>query len=271
VGVLARDGTDRVSLTELGEQLLDRHPGRARAWLDITGAVGRGDLSAFHLLDVVRTGRPGYPLAYGREYWEDIAADAALSESLDALMGSRLRFEAPEIAAGYEWRELEHIVDVGGGNGTLLAAILAAHPALRGTLVELAGPAAAARRLLADAGVADRCEVVEGSFFDALPAGADAYLLSGVLHNWDDDHAIAILRRCAEAAGATGRVLALEHPDGAGEARTEMDLRMLVYVGGRERSLGELEQLAARAGLDLGSVHPVSRYRAVIELHAATG
>jgi hypothetical protein len=243
IGVLERSDMDNLSLSDLGEQLREGHPGDGRAWLDIEGAVGRADLSALHLLDTVRTGRPAYPLTYGRGLWEDLSAEPALGKSFDALMGSRLRFEAPKIAAAYDWGALSHVIDVGGGDGSLLAGILTAHPGLRGTLVELAGPAEAARRRLADAGVADRCEIVAASFFEPLPAGADAYLLSGVLHNWDDPHALAILRRCAEAASTTGRVLVIEHAalEGAAESgmRTEMDLRMLAFTGGRERTLGD--------------------------------
>jgi hypothetical protein len=269
VGVLERAGAGALSLTDLGDQLCEGHPGGGRAWLDIEGAVGRADLSALHLLETVRTGRPAYPLTYGRGFWEDLAGDRSLGRSYDALMGSR--FEVPEIVAGYDWRALRHIVDVGGGTGTLLAAILTAHPGLSGTLVDLAGPIEAARRLLEDAGVADRCQTLARSFFEPLPAGADAYLLSAILHGWDDEHALAILRRCAEAAGTRGRVLVIEDLlDGAaGSApRTEMDLRMLAYVGGRERTLGQFEQLAADAGMRVSAVHRAARYRAVIELRA---
>ena len=270
IGVLQRCGMENLSLTDLGDQLCEGHPGEGRAWLDIEGAVGRADLSALHLLDTVRTGRPAYPLAYGRDFWEDLAAQPALAESFDALMGARLRFEAPEIATSYHWAALSHVIDVGGGNGTLLAAILAVHPGLRGTLVELAGPAEAASRTLADAGVSERCEIVTRSFFEPLPVGGDAYLLSGVLHDWDDVHALKILRRCADAAGATGRILVLEHIllDGADDSglRTAADLRMLAFTGGRERTFGDLERLAADAGLRVGDAHRVARYRSVIEL-----
>lgn len=273
LGVLERDGSEALSVTDFGEQLREGHPGDGRAWLDIEGAVGRGDLSALRLLDTVRTGRPAYSLMYGRGYWEDLAAEPSLAESFDALMGSRLRFDGPRIAAGYDWGELSHVVDVGGGNGTLLVAILTAHPGLRGTLVELAGPAAAARHTLAEAGIDDRCEIVVGSFFDALPAGADAYILSGVVHDWDDQHALEILRRCAEAAGGAGRVLVIEHAgledDADSGMRTEMDLRMLAFSGGRERTLGDLERLAADAGLPISSVHRATRYRSVIEFKAS--
>jgi hypothetical protein len=272
IGVLERGGMGTLSLTDLGDRLRERHPDDGRAWLDIEGAIGRADLSAVHLLDTVRTGRPAYPLTYGRGFWEDLAAQPVLGESFDALMGSRLRFEAPAIAAGYHWGRMSQVIDVGGGNGTLLAAILTAHPGLRGTLVELPGPAETARRTLADAGVGDRCEILVGSFFEPLPAGADAYVLSGVLHDWDDVHALAILRRCAEAAGRTGRVLVIEHCELEGEAglslRTEGDLRMLAYTGGRERTLGELERLSTDARLRVSAAVRATRYRTVVELLA---
>lgn len=275
VGVLLRSGgaAGALSLSDLGEQLRDGHPGDGRAWLDIDGPVGRAELSALRLLDSVRTGAPAYPLIYGRGFWDDLAAQPALSESFDALMASRLRFEAPLVAAGYDWGALGHLVDVGGGDGTLLAAILTAHPGLRGTLVDLAGPARAASRKLAEASLGDRCEVLAGSFFDPLPAtGAGAYLLSGVLHDWDDEHAVAILRRCVEAAGGAGRVLVIEEglrEDPDSPLRTEMDLRMLAYTGGRERTLRDFEQLAARARLRLAALHTVTRHRSVIELRTA--
>jgi hypothetical protein len=272
IGVLQRRGMETLSLTDLGEELREGHPGNGRAWLDIEGAVGRAELSAMRLLDTLRTGRPAYPLTYGREFWEDLAAEPDRSKSFDALMASRLRFEAPQIAAGFNWGALSHVIDVGGGNGTLLAAILTTHPGLRGTLVELAGPAEAAGPTLADAGVGERCEIVTGSFFEPLPAGADGYLLSGVLHDWDDLHALQILRRCAEAAGTTGRVLVIEAgllEDGAASGlRTEMDLRMLAYTGGRERTFGDLEQLAADAGLGVSAVHRATRYLSLVELRA---
>lgn len=277
VGVLDRNAGDTLSLTELGAELCEGHPADGRAWLDITGAVGRADLAAMHLLDAVRTGQPAYPLTYGRGYWDDLAADPRLSDSFDRLMGSRLRFEVPAIVAGYDWGTVDHLIDVGGGDGTLLAAILAAHPTMRGTLVELPGPAAGGRRRLAEAGVSDRSAVVAGSFFDRLPPGADAYLLSGVLHDWDDEPATAILGRCAEAVqSTTGRVLVVDElHQGTGDAgswsSTEMNLRMLTYTGGRERTLAEIETLAARVGLRVHEARRVTAYRTVIELRGETG
>jgi hypothetical protein len=271
VGLLRRRETGALALTDLGEQLRDEHPGRGRAWLDIDGPVGRAELSALGLLDSVRSGRPAFPAIHGRGFWEDLAARPSLAESFDDLMASRLRAEMAGVVSGYDWGALSHVVDVGGGNGTLLAAILTAHPGLRGTLVELPGAAEAAAPVLAAAGVAERCEILAGSFLDPLPAGADGYVLSGVLHDWDDEHASRILRRCAEACGATGRVIVIEEgvvddasPSGL---RTEMNLRMLAYTGGRERTIGELARLAAAAGLAIGAVHRATPHRSVVELN----
>ncbi|URM98952.1 methyltransferase [Actinomadura madurae] len=275
-GVLSRAGDGAYGLTALGEQLRDDHPGGLRPWLDIDGAIGRADLCFVQLLHTVRTGEPAFPRQFGRPYWDDLAADDARSASFDALMGSRLVAEAPAVAAAYPWGELGHVVDVGGGNGSLLIALLRVHEGLRGTVIDLAGPVDRARQAIRSAGLDDRAGAQAGSFFDALPAGAGGYLLSGVLHDWDDEDALRILRRCAEAAGATGRVLAVDHvavdhvavdhvaDGGEGAQHTEGDLRMLCYVRGRERTLDRLGELAGRAGLRLESVTPAAS-RSIIE------
>lgn len=265
--VLTRPEPGAYGLAPLGEQLRDDDPRGLRPWLDLEGAVGRAETSFVHLLHSVRTGEAAYPRQFGRPFWEDVSADPALAASFDALMGSRLGADAEQIAAAYPWGALGHVVDVGGGNGTLLIAILRAHTGLRGTVVDLPGPAARAGAAIASAGLADRATARAGSFFDPLPAGAGGYLLSGVLHDWDDEHAARILRRCAEAAPATGRVLVVEDAisvDGD-TPRTEGDLRMLCYVRGRDRTVDELGALAGPAGLELGAVTPAGT-RSIVEL-----
>jgi SAM-dependent methyltransferase len=259
------DGT--YGLGPLGRQLLSDDSARGRDWLAIDGAVGRADLALFRLLDTVTTGRAGYPLVYGRSFWEDLADDPALSSSFDALMGAHVHSDIAELVRAFDWRSAAHVVDVGGGNGTLLSAILAEHPNLRGTLVDLPGPAVAAEANVADQGLADRCDVVTGSFFDPLPAGGDVYVLCGVLHDWDDDDAATILRRCTDAAGREGTVVVIEGllDEESGSARTGMDIRMLAYMSGRERTLAQLEALAATAGLAVTGQRPAS-YRLLIEL-----
>ncbi|GLF98803.1 methyltransferase [Streptomyces yaizuensis] len=269
VGLFTRDASGRYALTGTGEELREDHPAGRRKWLDTGGAIGRGDLSFVDLAHTVRTGEPAYPVRYGLPFWDDLAADAALSASFDALMDHHVDREGGDIPDAYGWAALGQVVDVGGGTGALLGRILTAHPALRGTVVDLPGPAAAARETFARLGLADRTEVVTGSFFEPLPAGAGGYVLSAILHDWNDEDATAILRRCAKAAGERGVVLVIEAVGADGESPgTAMDLRMLAYYGGRERGLGELGRLAGAAGLAVRAVHPVGplSYLSVLEL-----
>ncbi|MEU6149753.1 methyltransferase [Actinosynnema sp. NPDC047251] len=194
----------------------------------------------------------------------DLADRPRLRETFDRQMTDRL----PAMVAGYDWGRFATLVDVGGGRGTLLAAILAAHPALRGHLVDLDPTAAEAARTFAGHGVGDRARVTAGSFFDPLPPGADAYLLCDVLHDWDDEHAHLVLARCAEAAGPTGRVLVLE-PVGGRQAGTIGDLAMPAIFGGRERRVEEFRAPASAHGLVLDTVTDLAG-RCLLEFHAAS-
>jgi 2,7-dihydroxy-5-methyl-1-naphthoate 7-O-methyltransferase len=269
-GVLSRAGsagTGTYSLTALGEHLRDDDPAGVRSWIDLEGAVGRADLCLVQLLHTVRTGEPAFPRQFGRPFWDDLSADSGLAASFDALMEAQLVAEAPAIAAAYPWGTLGHVVDVGGGNASLLIAILRAHGDLRGTVIDLAGPVARAEQAIVSAGLGHRAGTQVGSFFDALPAGAGGYVLSAVLHDWDDEDAVRILRRCADAASETGRVLVVEHIGDAqgGTPDTEGDLRMLCYFRGRERTLDQLGELAKSAGLQVSSVTPAGS-RSIIEM-----
>ncbi|VVJ19452.1 Uncharacterised protein [Amycolatopsis camponoti] len=227
--------------------------------LNLDTAGGRAELAFVELLHSVTTGEPGYDRRYGRDFWGDLAEHPPLRESFDRQMTHRLRADAPQLAAGYDWGRFATVVDVGGGPGTLLAAILAAHPGTRGRLVDV-DVSVAARTFAAE----ERASVVAGSFFDPLPAGADAYLLCDILHDWDDEHAGRVLARCVEAARPDSRVLVVEAVGGR-RGRTDMDLAMLVIFGGRERRVAEFEALAAPHGLVLDAVTDVSEGRSVLE------
>ncbi|WP_433062493.1 methyltransferase [Dactylosporangium sp. CS-033363] len=261
-GIVARTEAG-YALTDLGEQLRDDHPQGQRAWFDLEGSVGRGDLCFVDMLHTVRTGEAAFPVRFGRPFWDDLAADPGRQAQFDGLMSGRLTAGLPDVAAGFPWGGLGHVVDVGGGDGSMLIAILRAHPGLRGTVVDLPGSTGRAERAIAAAGLAGRAGVAAGSFFDPLPAGAGGYLLSGVLHDWNDEDAVRILTRCAEAAGPAGAVLVVDH---IGEAfDTEGDLRMLCYFNGRERTLGRLRDVAAAAGLAVAAVHKAGS-RSILEL-----
>lgn len=257
IDVVTRDSFGTYELTPRGAVLREDHPSGLRALLDEDRAIGRADLAFVQLLHSVRTGEAAFPRQFGRDFWPDLAADAARTASYDAQMGRDVAAWAPAVVAALDWSEFGHVVDVGGGNGTLLAAILTAHPSLHGTVFDQPGTVAALATLRA-AGVGDRSDVVGGSFFDdgAIPAGAGAYVLCAVLHDWDDESASAILRRCVAAAGSTGRVVVVEKTGAEGAAPpTAMNLRVLVYFGGRERDVDAIVDLAAPAGLTLSNLH----------------
>ena len=225
-------------------------------------AAGRADLAFVDLIHSVRTGEPAYPVRYGQDFWTDLAEQPHLRAAFDRQMNDRLRGWIPQVVAGFDWSRFGALVDVGGGHGSLLAAILDAHPGVRGHLVDLEETAAGARELLRRFG--DRAEVTGGSFFDPLPAGGDAYLLFDVLHDWDDEQAHRILARCVEAVPADGRVLVIESLGGVGGG-TWFDLVMLVHFGGRDRKLDDFRNLASAHSLMLESVTEVTNGRSLLE------
>jgi hypothetical protein len=168
------------------------------------------------------------------------------------------------IVSAYDWGALGHVVDVGGADGTLLITLLNEYQALRGTVVDLPGPAETARKMLDAAGLADRGNAVAGDFFGVLPSGAEGYLLCSVLHQWGDEDARTILHNCATAAGEDGAVFIIEKT--ANPPDTDSDQGGLVrQTGDRERDLGDLTALAESAGLVVAAVHTAGTV-AVIEL-----
>jgi O-methyltransferase domain len=262
-GVFTEPRPGRFAANQTAAMLRTGQPGLM--WLDLDGFGGRMDLAFTGLAHTVRTGEAAWEQVFGLPFWDYLDANPAISASFDATMavdGGNIA-----VAERYDWAPVRHVADIGGGTGTLIAEVLQRNPRLRGTVADLPETAARAREYLARLGLDGRCEVVGQSFFDPLPGGADAYVLNRVIHDWDDASATAILRRCAEAAGSTGRVLVVESHgtprDAAGFA--EMNLRMLVLAGGRERTLEEYSALAADAGLRVTAVHNISERDLIIE------
>lgn len=254
VGMFAE--TDyRFGLTPLAEYLRTDAPDSLRAW---AMQIGQSYFwtSWGHLLHSVRTGDPAFPEVYGTTTWEYRAARPEEDAVFNAAMTALSAPVAEAVVQSYDFSGIRVLVDVGGGEGGLLAAILAANPALRGVLFDLPH-VATARTLLERAGVVDRCEIVGGSFFDAVPGGADAYLLKSIVHDWDDDTAIQILRTCRAAMADTGRLLVVEpviQPGPEPDPAKFSDLNMLVMLGGRERTAGDFERLYAEAGFRLADI-----------------
>jgi hypothetical protein len=263
-GVFTEPRPGQFAANQTAAMLRAGQPGAG--WLDLDGFGGRMDLAFTGLAHSVRTGEPAWERVFGQPFWAYLDANPEIGASFDAIMAVDAGSAA--VADGYDWTTVRHVADIGGGTGTLIAEVLRRHPRLHGTLAELPETAARARHYLAGLGLDDRCEIVGQSFFDPLPAGADAYLLSRVIHDWDDAAAIAILRRCAEAAGSAGRVLVIEShaaADGDSAAFAEMNLRMLVLAGGRERTIDHYSALAGTAGLQVTAVHDLTERHVIIE------
>lgn len=250
IGLLWNEGDGRFALTPLGDLLRTDASGSLRGWAEMLG-------SAFHraawsaLETSVRTGEPAFPHAHGRglyDHLRDRPSDGAVFDA--AMVSVSGRFLAPVVAA-CDFAPGSTVVDVGGGRGTVVAAVLDAHPGVRGVLFDAPQVVAAA-----PAGLADRCRLVSGDFFRSVPEGGDTYLLCNVLLDWDDDRAARVLGNCRRAMNPGGRVL-------IGEAVLSdepspapwIDLEMLVMTdGGRQRTRPEYERLLDRAGLRLTGV-----------------
>jgi ubiquinone/menaquinone biosynthesis C-methylase UbiE len=212
------------------------------------------------LLHTVRTGETAFDSVYGAPLFEYYAANPETEASAAARMLARTLPAAREFAASELLRDARTVVDVGGGAGTLLAEVLRHRPEITGVLLERPGMLEHARRYLSEQGVADRCELVEGDFFSSVPADGDVYVLKSVLHDWDDDRCVAILRSCRAAMAETARLVIVElalpermTPSAQMLSAALLDLIMLAYAGGRERTEAEFAELLEQAGLRLAS------------------
>jgi len=261
-GVFEEPTPGRFALNEPARALLDPP---ARLALDLDALGGRMAHAWGSLLSAVRTGEPAYDEVFGRPFWEDLQAHPDIAASFDALMGPGHGTPDPEVLVTGGWESVRTVVDVGGGTGSLLAEVLRARPTLRGTLVDLPRTVARSGEVFRSAGVAERVTTLGQSFFDALPAGADLYLLKSVLGDWPDREATAILMRCGEAARPAGRVVVLNGVSPDGEGGPSPALLMMVLVGGRERSLKEFRQVARAAGLEVQAAERQPSGRFVVE------
>jgi hypothetical protein len=172
------------------------------------------------------------------------------------------------VVRSYDFSGMGVLLDVGGGEGALLAAILVANPSVRGILFDRPDVVRSAGALLERAAVADRCEIASGSFFEGVPAGADCCLLKGVIHDWDDEAAIEILSACREAMGDGGKLLVVERvvrPGNEPDPAKFSDLNMLIILGGRERTAEDFERLYAKVGFELRTIVSTGSPYSIVE------
>jgi len=243
------------ALTTMGACLRTDAPDSQRAY-----AIMYGDPAmwqAMQLLHTVMTGQPASEHAWGMKAFQYLGAHPDLAAVFNAGMSDGMRQRSIAIAS-YDFSAMNTVVDVGGNQGRLLATVLQANPALRGVLFDLPQVVARAHEYLETAGVAERCGVVGGDFFQEVPVGGDIYILSTVIHDWEDEPAIQILQSCRRAMTANGRLLLVER---VLPAPNELSLAVLsdlvmLAIGGRERTEAGYRALLAAADFDLQTVVP---------------
>jgi hypothetical protein len=267
VRIFAEDKDGHFGLTPQAEPLRRDVPDSIRDYILLVGEEWYSGPSE-QLLHSVQTGRPAFERVHGVDFFTFLARDATAAAVFNAAMTSRSVQENNAIAAACDFSGLGTIIDVGGGRGSLLAAILRANPGLRGILFDRPQVVAEASHQLEAAGLGGRCAVVAGDFFVSVPAGGDAYIVKRVIHDWDDEHAGAILRNCHRAMPEHGRLLVIELvlPPGNDPSLGKLfDLLMLVDLGGRERTEADYRTILAGAGFELMAVTPTPSLVSVVE------
>jgi ubiquinone/menaquinone biosynthesis C-methylase UbiE len=268
VGLFAETGNRRFRLTQLG-RLLRRDSSQA------LGGYARftGDQSTWapwgELRHSVRTGEPAFDHVFDMPIFEYFAKMSESAAVFDAAMTSISTLEAKAVVAAYDFSKIDTLVDVAGGHGLMVATVLKANRRMRGVLFDLPHVTAGATPLLQSGGVADRCQVVSGDFFESVPVGGDAYLMKHIIHDWDDERAAQILRNCHRAMHPRGKVLIVDAvipPGNKAHFGKLLDLEMLVLTPrGRERTQAEFRELLKRSGFRLRRVVATETHLSVVE------
>ena len=241
-----------------------------RSWAIL---VGRYNWQAWgHLLDSVKTGESTRKLLMDTEVFQDLEQNPELAALFNQAMVESTRLIVPVVVQAYDFAGIRRIIDVGGGYGELLVAILKANPKTYGVLFDMPHAIEPGRQYLESAELAHRCECVAGDFFESVPGGAEAYVLKNIIHSWNDEQSTIILRNCRRAMPEGARLLLIERiiPERLGvsptdQARARADLNMLIQTGAKERTEAEFRVLLELAGFHLTKIIPVGRDFSIIE------
>jgi SAM-dependent methyltransferase len=266
VGVFHEDAIRGFRLTELGACLRSDAPEPVGPWAAYIGRPYYWQVWS-HLLHSVRTGESAYPHVHGVSNWEYRVQNPEENAIFDAAMTGNTRGLTEAVVAAFDFSPFARVVDIGGGQGQLLGSVLAANTHLRGVLFDQPQVVTQADKLLEGLGVLERCEIEGGDFFCGVPPG-DLHMMKVVLHDWNDEQALTILRNCRAAVAPGGRLLVIERIIGApniAPAEKFADLNMMVAAGGRERSHDEFAELFTKAGYALKRVLPTGTHLHLIE------
>ena len=266
LGIFAEVENKRFGLTPLAEAL-QSGPNSLRA-MTIHLAENPSWKAWGNLLESVKTGETAFKLANGAEVFPYYAEHPESFEPFNEAMTNFSEAVIKAVVPAYDFSSIRKLVDVGGGHGSLLALILKANPETRGVLFDLPTVIEGAKERLAAEGVSERAEVTGGDFFDSVPAGGDAYLMKLIIHDWDEERAVKILKNCHSVMKDGGRLLLVETvvPEGNEPSFAKMmDLQMLVMTGGRERTESQYRDLFAAGGFRLTRVIPTESPMSIIE------
>ncbi len=267
LGIFRESEAGAFENTTLSEPLRSEVPGSLRDY--VIFAPNDSNVRAWMRLEsVVRSGEPAFAAANGADSWDYFAEHPELAERFNSAMSNASALAGPMIAFGYDFSPFRTLVDVGGGEGRLLATILEVYPNLRGAVFDLPTVAESARELLRAQGLEERAEVVSGDAFASVPAGFDAYIMSSVLHDWSDEKALVLLENCRAAIPDHGKLLifdAIIPPGNDPHPAKWVDLQMMVALGGRERSAEDFRRLLEQAGFELTLAEPLPALIGIVE------
>jgi biotin operon repressor len=275
VGVFAEDNQQRFALTPVGATLQTDVPGSLRAW--VLMQLGEEHYQAWgHLMHTVRTGQMAFDHAFGMGVWKYQAQHPEHAKIVDEAMANLVGVYDTAVLASYPFSTIHRLVYVGGGDGSLIIALLRANPEMNGVLFDLPHVAEKAKKRLADAGLAERCEVVAGDAFVSVPGGGDAYVLSRVMNGFNDERALAILNNCYRVMTEKSKLLLIQRVlpvrvkySDAIQALVLSDFNMMVMNGGRERTEAEYRTLLEAAGFEVNKIIPTQSEMTLIECSRA--
>jgi ubiquinone/menaquinone biosynthesis C-methylase UbiE len=265
-GVFAEDEHRRFSLTPMAELLRSDVAGSKQAMAIMLGEEHHAAWG--QIIYSLQTGKPAFDHVYGQPIFDYLAGHPEAARVFDAAMTAVHGSETAQMLAAYDFSAVKTLADIGGGNGSLITMVLQRYPKLQGILYDIDHVVARAKPRLEAAGVADRCQVVAGNFFESVPAGADTYLMRHIIHDWDEARCIQILKHVRAVLPAGGKLLLIEVVVPTGNEPSFgklMDINMMVLPGGKERTADEYRALYAAAGFKLSRIVPTSGVMSLIE------
>jgi hypothetical protein len=266
-GVFAEDSAGRFTLTELGDLLRTDHPESLRGFAELMADAVNFETWA-DLSYSVKTGEPAFPHRNNALWFEWLGHNPEEAKRFHDAMTSLSAGAVAAVVEAYDFSGISRLVDVGGGHGFLIASVLSKYPSMRGIVYDDPKVVEGANEVLRTLGVSERTELIGGNFFTSVPAGGDGYILKHIIHDWSDDECVTILRHCQTVMPVSGKVLIVEmvipEPNLPSISKL-LDLQMLLFLTGCERTAKEYEGLLNEAGFDLQRIVPTASPYSIVE------